>query len=887
LCVVALFGLFSRAGAASRTTPPDVLIINSYGPGYDWSDDALAGVLSVVRTRYPEIDPVIQYLDTKRFPLAPREQVVLADIVEKCRLRPPGLIITMDDAAFEFALKHRAFLGADVPVVFGGVNRFDPEMLAGQPNITGVSEETDFQSTFALIRALTPETKRILVINNQTESGQASHKALEENLTAAEAKYAFEFYEDWTNEELVERVRHLPDDTVGFVLDATRDAKGRFNYNNHTFSAAMAKLSSRPIFVNSRPPGRHNWSAEWWLGLGGGLVEAGVHGKAVGELALRVLAGERADAIPVVRRSPVVMEVDYRHLERFGLSLSALPPGTRVLNAPVSFFQAHKNNLLWAAIVFVFLGSVIVAMSINILKRRLAEKALRQAQGEIELLATAMAQASDIILILGPDACVRYANTAYLRLAGQEATQVRDKPFDAIWAVHGDNPGFAHIRRHLAESGLWAGNFILQPTAQAPVTLKVAISPLRDAKGEINNFLFMGRDVTAERKFEDQLRSVQKMEAIGMLAGGIAHDFNNILQVIRCQCGLLLENAALPNELQDGLGTIGVATDRAVQLTRQLLAFSSKESMNLQRIDPNVLVGDLLKMLRRLIGEHIEIKFVPTPESVTLSADSGQLEQVLLNLCVNARDAMPVGGRLSIELRKETAAAVRTIKPDAAPGDYLCIKLSDTGCGMPPEVLARVFEPFFTTKPVGQGTGLGLAVVYGIVQRHLGAISVQSTLGAGTVFEIFLPIVAGPSVSVVREHPRAFPAGKGKVLLAEDDQQVQIIACRILQQNGFDVIAADDGALAIALFDQHQAELRLAVLDVLMPNVSGREVYDHIHRHKPDLPVLFCSGYSAEMLPPGMAPDAGLALLSKPYTVAGLLEAVHRLLDATQRTPGA
>ena len=839
----------------------------------------ISGVITIIKSKYHEAEPVIQFLDTKRFPIQDREAPMLVDILAKCRLRPPQLIITTDDPAFDFVRKYRAELGADIPVIFGGVNRFVPEMIAGQPNITGVSEETDFQGTFALISSLTPESKKILVINNHTESGQASRHALENNLTAAQSRYKFEYYEDWTNEQLIERVSSLPDDTVGLILDSTQDATGRFNYHDLAFTTAISTRSRRPLFVNSRPPGNNDWSASPWLGVGGGMVVAGVHGEKVGELALRVLGGQRADAIPVVRRSPTVMEVDYRQIQRLGLSLSRLPPGTRVTNAPVTFYQVNRSRIIGVAIVFVFLCGVIFSMSLNILKRRLAEKALREAQSEIELLATAMAQASDIILVIGADARVRYANTAFARITERSAADVRLQDFDDLWSLPGANPCFSRLRPIIDEHGLWSGNFDLQKESGHTARLKVSISPLRTDRGEISHFLFMARDITPEIKLEEQLRSSQKMEAIGMLAGGIAHDFNNILQVIRCQCGLLTDDKATMAEIAEGLTIIGTATDRASQLTRQLLLFSSKQPINLQPIDPNALITNLLKMLRRLIGEHIEVKFVPLPGSVSLLVDSGQLEQVFLNLCVNARDAMPSGGRLLIEMsRAQPESVAASARPDLAPGEYLRIKVSDTGCGMPPEVVARVFEPFFTTKPVGQGTGLGLSVVYGIVHQHRGVIHVQSTPGTGTVFELLLPMLNANAVAIPSGQPPVVPPGHGMILLAEDDLQIQTIASRVLSRNGFEVVTASDGALAIALCDQHHANLRLVILDVIMPTVSGRGVYDHLKRHYPGIPVLFCSGYSAEMLPPEMAPEAGLALLSKPYTVAELLEAVDRLL---------
>jgi len=738
-------------------TRPDVLILNSYAPDYQWSDDEQAGLLAVVRTRFHEFEPVIQYLDFKRFTEPGREAWLIEDVAHKCRVRPPALIITLDNAAFDFALKYRARLGADVPVVFGGVNRFTPDMIAGQTRITGVSEESDFGGTFELIRCLTPATRHILVISDQTESGLESRKVFETFAPHHADRYAYEFYDHWTDAELIERVATLPDGWVGLILEATRDAAGRSNYNNADFSKALASRARVPVFLTSRPPGNNDWSIYPWDGIGGGMVVAEVHGAKVGELALRVLSGEDINSIPVVRHSPQRLEVDYRQMRRFGFSLAQLPPGTQVINAPVSFYQVNRARLILAGVVLLLLCAIIVVLSVNILGRHRAERALRRA--------------------------------------------------------------------------------------------------------------------------EEQLRSSQKLEAIGLLAGGVAHDFNNILQVIQGHTGFLKESLTGLAQPLEEVEIIQGAAERAAQLTRQLLAFSRKQPLNPQSFDPEALVADMVKMFRRVLGEHITLQVTPLPEPCTLVADKGQIEQVLLNLCVNARDAMPGGGRLLLELQTirldaTDADGLRDLKP----GPYLGLTVSDTGCGMPPEVLDRLFEPFFTTKGPGKGTGLGLSVAYGIVRQHGGSIRVYSEVGRGSVFKVLLPMTASAPPPAAEEPAVDFPPGEGTILLAEDDPQVRSLATRLLGENGFRVLAASDGQEAQALIEQHHATIRLAVLDVLMPNRNGRQVFDFLRARNPAIRVLFCSGYSAEMLPAGIAPEAGLALINKPYSRRELLRQVHRLL---------
>ncbi len=745
------------APAAPAPDLPNVLVINSYGAGYAWSDDELRGLLGVLQARIPNLEPVIQHLDKKRFPDPARDAWLLQDLVDKCRQFPPRLIVTLDNSAFDFALRHRAVLGADVPIVFGGLNRFTPEMIAGQRHITGVSEETDFSGTFTLLRCLAPGARRILVISNRSESAVEKRRAFAALAPKLAADYELEYYEDWTSRQLIERVAALPDGTVGLILDVTVDAEGHNNYNDAGFTAQLASLSRMPLFITARPPGPADWTQLPWDGVGGGLVVADVHGAKVGELAAQVLAGRPADSIPVERYSPQSLEVDYRHLRRFGLTRVPLPPGTIVLNEPTSFYRVNRSRIILAAAVFTVLCGVIVALSINILRRRRAERALRLA--------------------------------------------------------------------------------------------------------------------------EEQLRSAQKMEAIGLLAGGVAHDFNNILQVIEGHTAFLLESGNIGPQDREDVEMIRTGAQRAAQLTRQLLVFSRKQTLSPAPLDPNALVQDLTKMLRRVLGEHIELTVVPLPAPTTLVADCGQLEQVLLNLCLNARDAMPAGGRITIALDRVLLGASDCAKhPGLKPGPHLSLKVADTGSGMPPAVIDHLFEPFFTTKPAGKGTGLGLSVVYGIVRQHGGAITVESEVGHGSTFHVLLPFIVAAPGARTAPPDESFPRGHGTILLAEDDLAVQRLAVRTLEQNGFTVLAANDGAQAEALLAAHRGQLRLAILDVLMPLRSGRQVHDTIRADHPGLPVLYSSGYTAEMLPPGTAPEPGVALLHKPYSARELLATIHRLL---------
>jgi PAS domain S-box-containing protein len=404
---------------------------------------------------------------------------------------------------------------------------------------------------------------------------------------------------------------------------------------------------------------------------------------------------------------------------------------------------------------------------------------------------------------------------------------------------------------------------------------------VRDSAGASIGAASFGRDMTEQRELESQYRQSQKMEAVGQLAGGIAHDFNNLLQVIAGYANLVLEDLPAGAPLHSEIVEIKQASDRATSLVRQLLAFSRRQPMERRPIQLNDTIANLLRMLRRVIGEHVELEFAPGGDVPTILADAGQIEQVLLNLCVNARDAMPGGGRITIATgRERIGREFCEQRPWAHPGEFVVVQVADTGPGIPPEVLEHIFEPFFTTKEVGKGTGLGLATVYGIVKQHDGMIDVSGGATGGTSFRIFFP--ATPAAAPGDEPagpPGTASAGHETILLAEDEELVRTLALRVLEQGGYRVVVAKDGAEAIALVESRGAEIDLALLDVVMPKANGLQVRARIRAIQPGMAVLFCSGYSRQMLPDSLVPaDEGIELLVKPYAPRLLLDRVRAAL---------
>jgi len=393
----------------------------------------------------------------------------------------------------------------------------------------------------------------------------------------------------------------------------------------------------------------------------------------------------------------------------------------------------------------------------------------------------------------------------------------------------------------------------------------------------------------ARAELEGQLRQAQKMEAVGQLAGGVAHDFNNLLQAILGYVDLALAELPANHTVSAGLMEVRQAAERAAALTRQLLTLGRREAMRPERLDLNILIANLMNLLRRVIGEQIELVVYAEPDIGSVYADPGQIEQVLMNLCLNARDAMPEGGRLTIATEPLVVdSQYQAAHPWTREGRFAQISVADTGVGMDEEVLQRVFEPFYTTKGREESTGLGLAMVYGIIRQHEGLITVQSEPGVGTVFRIALPVSTRPVAEAEKTvWPEQVEGGDETILLAEDDELVRNLTVNVLQSAGYTVLVAADGAEAIELLGERASEVQLALLDVVMPKAGGIQVRDALMDIDPTIPVLFISGYSYEAMPSGLAPE-GSRLIQKPYHTIDLLRQVRQLLDeARQHEPSA
>jgi PAS domain S-box-containing protein len=557
----------------------------------------------------------------------------------------------------------------------------------------------------------------------------------------------------------------------------------------------------------------------------------------------------------------------------FSVLLSGLA-ALYVLIEPVYTFRMSDPEDLIPLVLFGFVG---IAITYGV---TLLIQARQQAEESRERFHTAFADSHIGLVRVDAQGSVIEVNRAFREITGYNEQELRGRhlrdlihPEDVPESLRLFNqlvsreiPSVVHEKRYVRKDGtsVWA---------------RVSAAGVRGVGGAPNEVIKLVEDITQAKRLELELQQAQKMEAVGRLAGGVAHDFNNLLTVIGGYSRMLLANeAAVPDKMLEPIRQIVQAADRASAITSQLLSFSRRRTTEPRNVQINNVVSEMNQMLQRLLGEHVQLVVSLDPTAGQIRADPTQIEQVLMNLAVNARDAMPSGGRLLIEtcgiLVDETLACRHV---GLTKGDHVLLTVSDNGCGMSAEVQAHLFEPFFTTKPQGKGTGLGLSIVYGIVQQQGGKILVYSEAGRGTTFKMFFPRLAdderqsGAPASPV---PRS---GTETILVVEDEKGVRDYLRTVLGHLGYTLLVAADGAEAIEVASHHRGEISLLLSDVVMPQMNGPQLADRLRQDRPDLKVLFMSGYTERSLTGDIGP--GSATIQKPFTPTAIAERVREMLD--------
>lgn len=915
----------------AATVVPRILVLNSYNPGYDWSEEEMEGVRDGFSKSFPRTELNIEYLDTKKLHTK-KHFSQFADLLEvKYADRPLNVIIAMDNAALEFTAQYRQRISPGTPLVFCGINGYLPTMIAGQSRITGVAEYHDSVGTLGMALQLHPAVRNVVVIHDYTDTGVEMRRELEKSAHLYPA-VRLEFMEEMPLEETVKKLKVLPPDYLVLMLSYTLEKGGR------TFSQSEA---ARLVSDASPVPVYAVHAAQLGNGVvGGRMLEGQIQGRKAAELAARIVGGELPEKLPVITGNLSRSMFDYRVLEKYGIRLAQLPADAVVINKPPSTFAVNKTAVWLVSSITLLCTVGLVILFLNIRKRRRFEELLRlkideYQESQEELLATEeMLRAQVDEYMLSQDELqateemlrsqiVEYQITHDQLLATEEMLRIQldaveesSQKFKAVFEhspvtvalttlpegvfsevnqAFTDMFGYSRdeaIGKTTIELGVWlhksARDSYLQ-LLREDGNVRNFEAEMRRKNGEEFSVLFSGvllgiagtpcvlsavLDVTEQKRLQNQLLQSQKMDVVGQLAGGIAHDFNNMLAGIMAAAELLKRRLQVDEKNSRLVDTIIGATTRSADLTRELLTFSRKGTAVAHPVHINDTIAAVMRLLERTIDKQIQLTTRLVGGNPVIMGDQTQLQNALLNLGINARDAMPQGGTLSYAtaVRNLDEPACRSLGVSFAPGRYLEVAVSDTGVGMTKEVMEHIFEPFFTTKSVGKGTGLGLAAVYGTVQGLHGGLHVQSEPGAGTVFKIYLPMIE-ERVSYPVGSAEAV-AGDGGILLVDDEKILRDVGCALLEDLGYTVFLAEDGEHALEVFDRHRSDISLVLMDMIMPKMGGKEAFLRLREQAPELKVLFCSGFSREGTGDELVGLGASGFIQKPYNRSELSRAV-------------
>lgn len=853
-----------------------VLILHSYHQGNKWTDDENSGILSVIGVNRPGFQVETEYMDTKKI-ADERYFVQLLDIyARKYGTTHFDAIIATDDNAFFFLRDHRDRLFPGTPVVFCGVNFFKPSYLAGVKGFTGVNEDADLKGAIDTALALHLDTREVVLITDVTETGQKISERFRELIPRYQNSVTFRLLDNLEMKQIQAEVAALKPGSLVLFTFFFRDRAGVF-FDYYESSELITGQARVPVYVA--------WNYSMGHAVGGLMVNGFDQGRVAGELARRILNGESADSIPVVMESPNRYIFDYHQMVRFDIEPANLPQGSTIINQPSSVYAISKitaQSLLGGAAVLGVAAAVFLA---NIRKRRKAEAAFRDSEKNYHTLV------NNLRVGVYRSACDLWngsyleANPAMVSIFGFDSVEEFLKiPAAELYLNPEEREVF--IDEVLAQGYVKDREIAMKKKDGSTIIVSCTTTANYNEQGGIRWLDGVMEDVTVQKNLEDRLRQSQKMEAIGTLAGGVAHDFNNILTSLMGYADLI-KNTTDENDARFRyVSNILTSAEKAASLIKGLLAFSRKQVISPTPVDLNRIIRNVEALLRRIVGDDVEVVIELAPEQLIVFADNNQMEQVLMNLTSNARDAMPHGGTLTISTQRVA------VPPEQLPGSVVSpsgtvavMTVSDSGEGMGQATLQKIFEPFFTTKEIGRGTGLGLSMIYGTVRQHGGEIKVASEIGKGSSFSIYLPLHIGTprECSSDSAAARSVIGGSETILVAEDNPDVRKLVVNVLTTAGYHVIEAVDGEDALLRFKTSAPDVDLVLMDVVMPKMSGKEAADRMKAIKPDLKTLYTSGYTDEMIQTKGISDISVDFISKPLSGTDLLLKIRSLFDPAGR----
>lgn len=849
-----------RAGAATAK----VLVLHSYHKGLGWTDNITRGIEEV----FPaggEVELFYEYMDTKRADDETHLANVFTLLAHKYRDVPLKAIISSDDHAFQYLLRHGRTLFHETPIVFCGVNLFKEEFLRDAPHITGVVESFSLGETLEAIATIHRQVSTVYVIADDTVTGRTNTALLQNIIPEYAGRFAFEFLGGLTMAELEDEVAGLPDTAVLLWLSFTTDSAGE----HYSFEESFDRISGA-----SRRPLYSMWDFGLGHGILGGKITSGfAHGRRAAEYARRILNGESPQSIPVLKTSPNQYIFDYGVMKRFGVTPAMLPADSMVINRPVTFYRQYKLLVWQVVFAFVMVAGVAVFASLNLIKRRLAETALKQSEEKYRQL---VENANDAIFI-AQDGRIAFANRRTLEIIGCTMAQALASPF--ITFIHPDDRQMVadNYRRRIGGDTTLPSTYSFKVVATSGEVRTVQLNAvIAEWEGRPATLNFV-RDISDQIRMEQSLVQAQKLEALGTFAGGIAHDFNNLLMAIQGRASLMRVQLGDGHEpLLEHVLAIEEHVGSGASLTRQLLGSARGGKYNPQPVDLNLLLSRSAEMFGRT-RKNIQVVRKLSGEHIVAVVDEQQIEQVLLNLFVNASHAMPNGGELHIGTSLEMVGTKGVGDHPLPAGLYVAIEVTDFGVGMDDVTIKRIFDPFFTTKDKTRGTGLGLASAYGIVKNHAGCITVRSAPGMGATFTVYLP--ASDQASVV-EAERETPVMKGtaSILLIDDEEMIREIGSALLTELGYTVTVVAGGREAVKLLQEGSVQIDLVILDLIMPDLDGAATFELIRAAHPQMPVIVASGYALDAQTEQLMARGCDEFMQKPFSLAMLSEAVEKTL---------